>query len=53
MPHPEQPSYEKLAARKAELLAVVAEQAVLIGTLRAEVAALCFPASEAVGASPL
>ncbi|MGH3403858.1 MAG: IS66 family transposase [Streptosporangiaceae bacterium] len=41
MPHPEQPSYEELAARNAELtakvaelLAVVAEQAALIGTLR-------------------
>src|SRR5438477_8573906 len=54
MPHPEQPSYEELAARNAELagqnteltarvaelLAVVAEQAALIETLRAEVAAL-------------
>ena len=45
MPHPEQPSYEELAARKgggagAELLALVAEQAALIGALRAEVAAL-------------
>ena len=30
MPHPEQPSYEELAARNAELLAVVAEQAALI-----------------------
>ncbi|HUY48352.1 MAG TPA: transposase, partial [Streptosporangiaceae bacterium] len=47
MPHPDQPSYEELAAqnaelaaRVAELLAVVAEQAALIETLRAEVAAL-------------
>ncbi len=47
MPHPEQPSYEELAARNAELtarvaelLAVVAGQAALIETLRAEVAAL-------------
>ena len=40
MPNPEQPSYEELAARNAELLAVVAEQAALIGALRAEVAAL-------------
>ena len=47
MPHPEQPSYEELAARNAELaaqntelLAVVAEQGALIGSLRAEVAAL-------------
>src|SRR6266568_2908873 len=40
MPHPEQPSYEELAARNAELLAVVTEQAALIGALRAEVAAL-------------
>ena len=40
MPHPEQPSYEELAARNAELLAVVAEQAALIESLRAEVAAL-------------
>ena len=40
MPGPEQPSYEDLAARNAELLAVVAEQAALIGALRAEVAAL-------------
>ena len=40
MPHPEQPSYEELAARNAELLAMVAEQAALIGALRAEVAAL-------------
>src|SRR5258707_4466575 len=40
MPHPEQASSEELAARNAELLAVVAEQAVLIETLRAEVAAL-------------
>ena len=40
MPHPEQPSYEELAARVAELLAVVAEQAALIESLRGEVAAL-------------
>ena len=47
MPHPEQPSYEELAAQNAELtarvlelLAVVAEQAALIETLRTEVAAL-------------
>jgi hypothetical protein len=47
MPHPEQPSYEEMAARNAELtarvaelLAVVAEQAALIETLRTEVAAL-------------
>ncbi len=40
MPHPEQPSYEELAARNAELAAVVVEQAALIEALRAEVAAL-------------
>ncbi|MGH3398615.1 MAG: IS66 family transposase [Streptosporangiaceae bacterium] len=40
MPSSEQPSYEELTARNAELLAVVAEQAALIGSLRAEVAAL-------------
>src|SRR5436190_4818433 len=40
MPDLEKPSYEELAARVAELLAVVADQAVLIETLRAEVAAL-------------
>lgn len=40
MPHPEQPSYADLAARNAELLAVVAEQAALIEALRAEVVAL-------------
>jgi hypothetical protein len=40
MPWPEQPSYEELAARNAELLAVVAEQSALIESLRAEVAAL-------------
>jgi transposase len=40
VPRPEQPSYEELAARNSELLAVVAEQAALIETLRAEVAAL-------------
>ena len=33
MPHPDQPSYEELAARNAELTAVVAEQAALIGAL--------------------
>jgi hypothetical protein len=40
MPHPEQPSYEELAARNAELAAVVVEQAALIETLRTEIAAL-------------
>jgi len=40
MPQPDQPSYQELAAQNAELLAVVAEQAALIGALRAEVAAL-------------
>jgi len=40
VPYPEQPSYEELAARNAELLAVVAEQSALIESLRAEVAAL-------------
>ena len=40
VPHPEKPSYEELAARVAELLAVVAEQTALIELLRAEVAAL-------------
>lgn len=40
MPGSGQPSYEELAARNAELLAVVAEQAALIEALRAEVAAL-------------
>lgn len=40
MPHPEQPSYEEVAARVAELLAIVAEQAALIESLRAEVTAL-------------
>jgi len=47
MPHPEQPSYEELAAgnaelaaRVAELTGVVAEQAALIESLRAEVVAL-------------
>ena len=47
MPHAEQPSYEELAARNAELtarvselLVVVAGQAALIETLRTEVAAL-------------
>jgi transposase len=40
MPQPDQPSYEELAAQNAELLAVVAEQAAMIESLRAEVAAL-------------
>ena len=40
MPYPDQPSYEELAARNAELLALVAEQGALIETLRGEVAAL-------------
>src|SRR5260370_24093021 len=40
MPDLEQPSYEERAAQNAELLAVVAEQAGLIESLRAEVAAL-------------
>ena len=40
MPDPQQPSYEELAARVEELLAVVAEQAALIGALQVEVAAL-------------
>jgi len=40
VPRPEQPSYEELAARNAELAAVVVEQAALIEALRAEVAAL-------------
>jgi hypothetical protein len=47
VPSPDQPSYEELTARNAELtgrvsklLAVVAEQAALIESLRAEVAAL-------------
>src|SRR5260370_6767520 len=40
MPHQEQPSCEELAARNAGLLAVVPEQAALIGALRVEVAAL-------------
>src|SRR6266566_7370343 len=40
MPLPEQLSYEELAAGNAELLAVVAAQAAMIETLRAEVAAL-------------
>src|SRR5215472_9362622 len=45
MPHLEQPSYEELAARNAELTARVsellaAEQAALIETLRTEVAAV-------------
>ena len=40
MPGPEQPSYAGLAARVEELLAVVAEQATLIESLRAEVASL-------------
>src|ERR1035437_2882704 len=40
VPHPEQPSYEQLAARVAELLALVAQQGSLIESLQAEVAAL-------------
>jgi transposase len=40
VPDPQQPSYEELAARVEELLAVVAEQAALIGALQVEVAAL-------------
>jgi hypothetical protein len=40
VPHPEKPSYEELATRVAELLAVVAQQGALIESLRAEVAAL-------------
>jgi transposase len=40
MPNPEQPSYADLAARNAELVAVVAGQAALIAALRAEVEAL-------------
>ena len=40
MPHPETPSYEELAARVAELLAVVAQQGALVESLQAEVAAL-------------
>src|ERR1039457_5280895 len=40
MPHRERPSYAELAARNAELVAVVAEQAALIGALRGEVEAL-------------
>src|SRR5260370_37421405 len=40
MREPEQPSYEEVAGRNAELLAVVAVEAALIGALRAEVAAL-------------
>jgi len=40
VPGPGQPSYEELAARNADLMAVVAEQAALIESLRAEVAAL-------------
>jgi len=40
MPHPEKPSYEELAARVAELLAVVTQQGAVIESLRAEVAAL-------------
>jgi transposase len=38
--HPEQPSYEQLAALVAELLALVAQQGSLIESLQAEVAAL-------------
>jgi transposase len=41
VPQPGQLSYEELAAQNAELLAVVAEQAAMIESLRAEVAALC------------
>jgi transposase len=40
MPDPQQLSYEELAARNAELLGIVAEQAALIETLRGEVDAL-------------
>jgi len=40
MLHPGQPSYEELAAQNAKLTAALAEQAALIETLRAEVAAL-------------
>jgi transposase len=40
MPCPEQPSYEELAAQVAALKGIVAEQAALIESLRAEVAAL-------------
>ncbi|HEY1621533.1 MAG TPA: transposase [Streptosporangiaceae bacterium] len=40
MPDLQQPSYEELAARNAELLAVVAEQAALVESLRAEVEGL-------------
>jgi hypothetical protein len=40
MLHPERTSSEELAARNTELVAVVADQAALIETLRAEVAAL-------------
>jgi hypothetical protein len=40
VPGPEQPSYEELAARVEELLAVVAVQAALIESLRAEIASL-------------
>ncbi len=40
MPRPEQPSYEELAAQVAALKGIVAEQAALIESLRAEVAAL-------------
>jgi len=40
VPSPEQPSYEQLSARVAELLALVAQQGALIESLQAEVAAL-------------
>ena len=40
MPHPEQLSYEELAARNTELTGRVEEQAALIESLRAELAAL-------------
>ena len=40
MSHPEEPSYEQLAARVAELLALVAQQGTLIESLQAEAAAL-------------
>ena len=62
MPHSEQPSYEELAARHAELkgqvfelLAVVAEQASLIAALRTEVAAprpACVPGFHELIAAP-
>jgi transposase len=40
MPHPDQPSYEELTAQVAELKAIIAEQAALIESPCAEVAAL-------------